>query len=390
MNQSLLSWDGEGRGIEDSVNQSWDGEGRDGEKINHDEEIVAMVLLEMFLSFSGILSNLLVVTTVRHHDQLMSSTVNLLLLNLCFSNLLISFLVKPISAIYGGYSISTGSWQVSLVFCSLYTLIYRVTLCILPFTIISLSSLHLLPTHLQGLSVPVVETPPPSPPSSLFRNSPRSSTPSPYYPGLSPEPAPPSPQTKRRLAELSDDLTLKQKLCILGIWIFSAFYGIATCFPEKIFGVELLRDTQIEEEVGSAKAEEMTVCNIKSGLNDFLDYISLVVCLVLPTILGPFLLLVLSPFFVFQKARGVPSLRLLIWLSLIYIISYSFHLVISESLEVHGFVFLVLKNLVGFLFLVAAPIIIIILQDDIRGGLRPLFQSKIICPPDENQEDQAC
>lgn len=54
MNQSLLSWDGEGRGIEDSVNQSWDGEVRDGEKINHDEEIVAMVLLEMFLSFSGL------------------------------------------------------------------------------------------------------------------------------------------------------------------------------------------------------------------------------------------------------------------------------------------------------------------------------------------------
>ena len=32
----------------------------------------------------------------------------------------------------------------------------------------------------------------------------------------------------------SDDLTLKQKLGILGIWIFSAFYGIATCFPEKV------------------------------------------------------------------------------------------------------------------------------------------------------------
>ena len=53
MNQNLLSWDGKGRGIENSVNQSWDGDGRDGEKINHDEEIVAMVLLEMFLSFSG-------------------------------------------------------------------------------------------------------------------------------------------------------------------------------------------------------------------------------------------------------------------------------------------------------------------------------------------------
>ena len=41
---------------------------------------------------AGILLNLLVVTTVRHHDHLQTSTTNLLLLNLCFSNLIISFL----------------------------------------------------------------------------------------------------------------------------------------------------------------------------------------------------------------------------------------------------------------------------------------------------------
>ena len=92
-------------------------------------ECVLLVLLEMGLAISGIISNLLVVTTVRNVDRLQSSTHNLLLANLCFSNILISFIVKPISAIYVGYAISTGQWKVGLAFCSLYTLTYRTTRC---------------------------------------------------------------------------------------------------------------------------------------------------------------------------------------------------------------------------------------------------------------------
>ena len=62
-------------------------------------------------------------------ETLRGSTLNFLLLNLCFSNLLISFLVKPISAIYVGYAISTGEWHVGLAFCTLYTFTYRTTWC---------------------------------------------------------------------------------------------------------------------------------------------------------------------------------------------------------------------------------------------------------------------
>jgi hypothetical protein len=75
-------------------------------------QCVILVLLEMGISFGGIVSNLLIVTTLRQDESLKGSTLNYLLLNLCFSNLLIAFLVKPISAIYVGYSISTGEYQV--------------------------------------------------------------------------------------------------------------------------------------------------------------------------------------------------------------------------------------------------------------------------------------
>ncbi len=101
--------------------------------------IPVQVLLEMGLSFTGIVCNLLVVTTLRHEESLKGSTLNFLLLNLCFSNLLISFLVKPISAIYVGYAISTGEWQVGLAFCTLYTFTYRTTWCVFPFTIVAMS-----------------------------------------------------------------------------------------------------------------------------------------------------------------------------------------------------------------------------------------------------------
>jgi len=101
-------------------------------------ECVILVILEMCLSFLGIVCNLLIVATVRQDETLRASTLNFLLFNLCFSNLLIAFLVKPISAIYVGYAISTGRWQVSLAFCTMYTFTYRTTWCIFPFTLMAM------------------------------------------------------------------------------------------------------------------------------------------------------------------------------------------------------------------------------------------------------------
>ena len=119
-----------------------------GSKEDVYEKVIICVLSEMGLSFLGILLNLLVVTTIRHHEEMQNSTIHLLLINLCFSNLLASFLVKPISAIYAGYSMSVGSWEVSLAFCSLFNLLHWTTLCILPFTLVGLSWI-LLTQHLS-------------------------------------------------------------------------------------------------------------------------------------------------------------------------------------------------------------------------------------------------
>ena len=79
-------------------------------------EVVILVVLEMCMSLLGIVCNLLIVATVRQDETLRATTLNFLLFNLCFSNLLIAFFVKPISAIYTGYAMSTDEWQVNLIY----------------------------------------------------------------------------------------------------------------------------------------------------------------------------------------------------------------------------------------------------------------------------------
>ena len=128
-------------------------------------------------------------------------------------------------------------------------------------------------------------------------------------------PAPLSPDSKRRLAELSHDLSLAQKISLGSMWLLAAFYGMTACFPEKvrlstlnpdkslglvhiviqpfqIFGNEMITD--IEKEVGEELVMmeqrmvggEVTVCSIRTGVDDFLDFMGVTITLVIPTLLG--------------------------------------------------------------------------------------------------------
>ena len=111
----------------------------------------------MTLAFVGIFCNLMVVSTIRDHDDLQESTSNLLLANIAISNLIISFLVKPISAVYVAYSMTTGQGRVGLAFCTLYTMAFRTTWIVFPFTILALCwnflrfSLRIHLTHYMSL-----------------------------------------------------------------------------------------------------------------------------------------------------------------------------------------------------------------------------------------------
>ena len=347
-------------------------------------QCVILVLMEMGLSFSGIVCNLLIVATLRHDESLKGSTLNFLLLNLCFSNLLISFLVKPISAIYVGYAISTGEWQVGLAFCTLYTFTYRTTWCVFPFTIVAMcwckvfaqcscamccsgksnknrrkglvlgksygpnSEMALLDVNHPEDQTDKTPQPQYAPytelalqygsgtirygGSLLFHSTTRESlsTPTPstttenYHhskQNSSEGGQPPQPEDENGIAIVSDGSvvtkkpgsgdssgsnaskkhkrtiedgpTARQKVLVVFIWLTSAFFGITTCFPDKVFGVEMsqkiLEDQlrTIPPSLGTPRDMDLTYCTVRTGVNDLLDYIAIMVSFVLPLIIGP-------------------------------------------------------------------------------------------------------
>ena len=379
-------------------------------------QCVILVLLEMGLSFSGIVCNLLVVATLRHEESLKGSTLNYLLLNLCFSNLLISFLVKPISAIYVGYAISTNEWRVGLTFCTLYTFTYRTTWCVFPFTLVAMcwckllaqcqcalcgillkttKKLPFLPFRKSPRTVEEIDLDGPRSAvatvkvnsylsyhehqlkeqkkqnqnagdnyapftelalqygsgtirqggSLLFQSMTRDSLSTPTPSTTTENPAPSTSAASQRgvsvdtvdevnendddiMAADDDDATAnvakengvdkgpkvdakgkkvkpkrkiedgpnaRQKLIVAFIWLFSAFFGVTTCFPDKVFGVEMSQKileeqlrTMVPPSAGTPRGNlDLTYCSVKTGVNDLLDYIALFVALVLPLLVGP-------------------------------------------------------------------------------------------------------
>lgn len=102
-------------------------------------------------------------------------------------------------------------------------------------------------------------------------------------------------KNKKPKRTIEDGPNARQKVLVAFIWLGSAFFGVTTCFPDKVFGVamsqkileEQLR-TMVPPSAGTPRGNlDLTYCSVKTGVNDLLDYIALMVALVLPLIIGP-------------------------------------------------------------------------------------------------------
>ena len=155
------------------------------------------------------------------------SARNLLLANICLSNLIIAFLVKPISAVYLSYSLTTGEGSVGLAFCSLYTLSSRTTWLVLPLTTVALcwtALAHRFPCCRlqQGHNTNNTNNTNTNTNSKQVRVELGSS----FEETDSSEAA----RAKRAMAFP----TIRQKSILSCIWAFASLYGLAACFPEKV------------------------------------------------------------------------------------------------------------------------------------------------------------
>ena len=140
---------------------------------------------------------------------------------------MVSFLVKPISAIYVSYSLTTGEGSVGLAFCSLYTLSSRTTWLVLPLTTVALcwtALAHRFPCCRlqQGHNINATNSAVAAPSSKQVRVELGSS----FEETDSSEAA----RAKRAMAFP----TIRQKSILSCIWAFASLYGLAACFPEKV------------------------------------------------------------------------------------------------------------------------------------------------------------
>ena len=187
------------------------------------QRIIMLIIMEMTLGVIGIFINLMVVSTVRSEDSLQEDTNNLLLANICFSNLVVSFLVKPISAIYVSYALSTGEWKVGLAFCSLYTLAFRTTWLVFPFTMVALCWNCL--TNICCRTQPTDGSATTQDGAGAIINI------------HSDQQTVQSFQSDKDIQRTKRSLafpTIRQKSIIGCVWAFATLYGLAACFPEKV------------------------------------------------------------------------------------------------------------------------------------------------------------
>ena len=350
---------------------------------DHQQEIVFLVVMEMTIGVVGIFLNLMVVSSVRSEDSLQESTRNLLLANICFSNLVVSFLVKPISAIYVSYALSTGEWSVGLAFCSLYTLSYRTTWLVYPFTILALcwhavTSLFVCcrAGHQHGTSSSTINTKQGSSVRLEIQDSIEEDI----------EWA----KAKRGRAFP----TIKQKSILFCIWMFSTLYGLAACFPDKLFGRSPEPTAAIPPSSMNLLKSDMSFCPMRASPGDVLDSVTIYLSIYIPTILGPLLTLLLFVVSLpFAQCRHTSSSCwssfLLPCLIFLHISNYYISLFLADSQD-NDFHFLLVKYGLGFSFIILSPLLIIATQDDIRLGVKKTFKSSVLCSVSAPDKPDGC
>ena len=125
-------------------------------------------------------------------------------------------------------------------------------------------------------------------------------------------------------------------------------------------------------------------CPVRSQPGDMLDNFTMYLSIYIPTFLGPvfsFCIFIISLPFSNICSEKLEDCSFLLnpGLVIIHLGSYYTHLLLSESLHLDEFNFLVVKYCAGFSHIVLVPFLVICTRSDIRLGARKTFNSSILC-----------
>ena len=80
--------------------------------------------VDMVLTLVSVFCNIMVISSIRDKEEFLESNYNLLLVNLCCSNLLCAVLTKSISVVHIGYAVAAAVTESHIAFCLIYTFRY--------------------------------------------------------------------------------------------------------------------------------------------------------------------------------------------------------------------------------------------------------------------------
>ena len=107
------------------------------------EQGAMIVILDMLLVIITIIFNL--ITSVKVKLGMLWDTFNIVLINLCSSNIISAVLVKSFSIVHNAYAVTANSTQSDLSMCSITRLGQHLTATVLPWSVVVLSWLTVLP-----------------------------------------------------------------------------------------------------------------------------------------------------------------------------------------------------------------------------------------------------
>ena len=116
------------------------------------DQAALVVLMDMSLAILSVVFNLIVITSVKEKEDMLRTTFNLVLINLCSSNLLSCVMVKSISIVHNAYAVVSNSTESDIAFCILYSFGFRLTWSVLPWSVVALTWLTAIP-RLKRLQV---------------------------------------------------------------------------------------------------------------------------------------------------------------------------------------------------------------------------------------------
>ena len=111
-----------------------------------------VVVLDMFMIILSFVLNLITTVNVKGMLGTMGATFNLVVVNLCFCNLLSAVLVKSFSLVHTAYAVAANTTQADIAMCSIARLGQHLTQAVLPCSVVALSWLTVLP-RIQRLQV---------------------------------------------------------------------------------------------------------------------------------------------------------------------------------------------------------------------------------------------